>query len=286
MWATNNSHEALVKILLESGASATTKSAKGRTVFDFVNTENQKMVDILATNPPRDSMSSTSSLLFFRTASSVSSNSSSSDHDYFYGLSNNEDEAAELRKKLFESTMALALETTASDSEEEGEDGESTDIVEDPDNINTEEDDDDDDNIEFHWDKCSPDQMFVFNSDDLNYILDTVITNIQLPLKNQQDIHVPSNVIFLSARFAHYFSSDELLNHVLEGALSRISKAVKVCQVIQAQIGQTSTNNNYNRFMRVTFTYWHSGYLILQSYCFTLKKTLDLLSSLQNNNYA
>lgn len=228
MWATNNSHEALVKILLESGASATTKSAKGRTVFDFVNTENQKMVDILATNP-RDSMSSTSSL-FFRTASSVSSNSSS-DHDYFYGQSNDDSlEEAELRKKLFESTMALALQLNEDESEEE-----STDNDDDNNNNNNNNDDDDketndDEDIEFHWDKCSPDQMFVFNSDDLNYILDTVITNIQLPLKNQQDIHVPSNVIFLSARFAHYFSSDELLNNVLQGAIDRISKAVKVIQ--------------------------------------------------------
>lgn len=243
MWATNNSHEALVKILLESGASATTKSAKGRTVFDFVNTENQKMVDILATNPPRDSMSSTSSLLFSRTASSVSSNSSSSaDHDYFYGQSNEDSlEEAELRKKLFESTMALALvdlSNSSSDEEEEEVEVEdkSTDNYDvDPNNINTDEEEDKD-IIEFHWDRCSPDQMFVFNSDDLNYILDTVITNIQLPLKYQQDIHVPSNVIFLSARFAHYFSSDELLNQVLEGAISRISKAVKVSE------GYTSTN--------------------------------------------
>jgi hypothetical protein len=70
--------------------------------------------------------------------------------------------------------------------------------------------------------------MFVFNSDDLDYILNTVITNIQLPLSNQQDICVPSNIIFLSARFAHYFSSNELLIQVLEGALNRISNIIKV----------------------------------------------------------
>lgn len=215
MWATNNSHEGLVKILLESGASATTKSAKGRTVFDFVNTENQKMFDIL--HNPRDSISSTSSL-FCRTTSSVSSNSST-DNDFYYQLSNDENlEEAELRKKLFESTMALALELDEDNTTDE-EDNEDTSII---------EEEEEEENTEFHWDKCSPDQMFVFSSDDLNYILDTVITNIQLPLENQQDIHVPSNVIFLSARFAHYFSSDELLNQVLQGALDRISKSVKV----------------------------------------------------------
>lgn len=224
MWATNNSHEALVKILLDQGASSQTKSAKGRTVFDFINTDNQKIIDILATNP-RDSVSSTSSL-FCRTTSSVSSSSSSAaDNDFYYqstveGFDHFMSEEAELRKKLFESTMALI-------------DQEDDEYEHDGDN-NTDQDDDEDqdelDENEFHWDKCSPDQMFVFSSDDLNYILDTIITHIQLPLANQEDICVPSNVIFLSARFAHYFSSAELLEQVLEGALSRISKAVKVIQ--------------------------------------------------------
>ncbi|KAI7905440.1 uncharacterized protein BX663DRAFT_467939 [Cokeromyces recurvatus] len=139
MWATNNNHEALVKILLENGASPQTRSSKGRTVFDFINTDNQKIIDILATNP-RDSV-------------------------------------------LHEN--------------------------------------------EFHWNKCSPDQMFVFNSDDLDYILDTVITNLKFPLKNPQDICVPVNVIFLSARFAHYFSSNELLEQVLSDSLRRIGKTIK-----------------------------------------------------------
>lgn len=222
MWATNNSHEALVKILLEHGASSQTKSAKGRTVFDFINTDNQKIIEILATNP-RDSVSSTSSL-FYKTTSSVSSSTSSTENDFYYqstaeGFSNFLSEEAELRQKLFESTMQLDF-------------GDDTDSIE----HNPAEHDDDDeldddgpfDEAQFHWDKCSPDQMFVFNSDDLDSILDTVITHIQLPLAKQQDICVPTNIIFLSARFAHYFSSSELLEQVLEGALSRIGKAIKV----------------------------------------------------------
>ncbi|GAA5816646.1 hypothetical protein MFLAVUS_010176 [Mucor flavus] len=216
MWATNNSHESLVKILLENGASATTKSSKGRTVFDFVNTENQKIVEILTTNP-RDSVSSTSSL-FYKTTSSVSS--SSTENDFYYQQSNDDSlEEAELRKKLFEDTMALVNEFEQSDDDDENDD----------DNSSSEEDDDDNNlTNEFHWDKCCADQMFVFNSDDLDYILDTVINNIQLPLSNQQDIHIASNVIFLTARFAHYFSTSELLDQVLQGALQRISKSIKI----------------------------------------------------------
>jgi hypothetical protein len=225
MWATNNNHEALVKILLDQGASSQTKSSKGRTVFDFINTDNQKIIDILATNP-RDSVSSTSSL-FYRTTSSVSSSSSTGDNDFYYqstveGFDHFMTEEAEIRKKLFESTMAFIDQ----EQDEEEEDGYGN---------HTDQDEEDEledfDENEFHWDKCSPHQMFVFSSDDLNYILDTIITHIQLPLANQQDICVPSNVIFLSARFAHYFSSAELLQQVLEGALSRIGKAVKVIQI-------------------------------------------------------
>ncbi|KAI7878498.1 hypothetical protein K492DRAFT_132656 [Lichtheimia hyalospora FSU 10163] len=147
MWATNNNQEGIVKLLLENGASSNTRSAKGRTVFDFLNTDNQKIVEILATNP-RDSMSSTSSIM-----------------DYEHN--------------------------------------------------------------EFQWDRCLPDQMFVFGADNLQYILDTVITNIQLPVQSRQEICVPSNVIFLSARFAHYFSSDDLLQEVMAGAIERISKTIK-----------------------------------------------------------
>jgi hypothetical protein len=232
MWATNNSHEALVKVLLDQGASSQTKSAKGRTVFDFINTDNQKIIDILATNP-RDSVSSTSSL-FYRTTGSVSSSSSSAgDNDFYYqstveGFDHFMSEEAELRKKLFESTMALIDQEEEAD--EDGDEEDDDDYDNDTDQDENDEQDDFNEN-EFHWDKCSPDQMFVFGSDDLNYILDTIITKIQLPLANQEDICVPSNVIFLSARFAHYFSSAELLQEVLEGALNRIGKTVKVIQL-------------------------------------------------------
>ena len=55
MWATNNSHDALVRVLLDHGASSTQKSARGRTVFDFVNKENRQLVESLTHNP-RDSV--------------------------------------------------------------------------------------------------------------------------------------------------------------------------------------------------------------------------------------
>ncbi|CAO3615836.1 unnamed protein product [Cunninghamella echinulata] len=230
MWATNNNHEHLVKILLENGASSQTKSSKGRTVFDFVNTDNQKIVDILATNP-RDSFSSTSSL-FGRTAGSLSSSSSNAgDYDFYYqstveGYDSFMTEEADRRKKLLESAMNYS-----DDLNDELDNNQYLDTNNDSHNNKDDNGDDEDEEEdlihEFQWDKCLPDQMLVFGVDDLPFILDTIITNIQLPMRSQNEIFIPANVVFLSARFAHYFSSDELLNDVLNGALERMGNVIK-----------------------------------------------------------
>ncbi|CAO3596543.1 unnamed protein product [Absidia cylindrospora] len=223
MWATNNNQEHLVKILLEHGASSQTKSSKGRTVFDFVNTDNQKIVDILATNP-RDSISSTSSI-FGRNGGSLSSSSSNAgDYDFYYqstveGYDSFMTEEADRRKKLLESAMNF-------DDLYDGDDSSALDQF-DNDKDNDDDEEIDDISNEFQWDKCLLDQMFVFDADNLTYILDKIITNIQLPMRSQHEICVPANVIFLSARFAHYFSTEELLNQVLDGSLERMSNTIK-----------------------------------------------------------
>ncbi|KAI9310141.1 hypothetical protein BX666DRAFT_2011308 [Dichotomocladium elegans] len=190
MWATTNHHGNIVKVLMDYGASAQTRTAKGRTVFDYSGID-EKIFEILATNP----------------RNSISSSVASSDfEDYFYHDSFMIDEE-ERRRKLLETAIALVG----------------------PDGSPGAEDDDDNDEPpnEFCWEKCMPDQMFVFGGDDLSHILETVITRIKLPIESHQDICVPANVIFLSARFAHYFSSPDLLNQVMSGALSRIGAVIK-----------------------------------------------------------
>ncbi|KAI8340687.1 hypothetical protein BC941DRAFT_467856 [Chlamydoabsidia padenii] len=226
MWATNNNQEQLVKILLEHGASSQTKSAKGRTVFDFVNTDNQKIVDILATNP-RDSISSTSSIFGRNGSSQSSSSSNAGDYDFYYqstveGYDSFMTEEAERRRKLLESAMNLGANDLY-----DGVDMDDFDQYDNGDGIGDNDDEDDTNNNDFQWDKCLPDQMFVFGADDLPYILDTIITNIQLPMRSQHEICIPANVIFLSSRFAHYFSTDELLNEVMDGSLERMNATIK-----------------------------------------------------------
>jgi ankyrin repeat protein len=225
MWATTNNHEKIVKLLLDHGASAQTKSAKGRTVLDFVKNDTHKIADmVLQSN--RDSISSTSSIMGFNAAASTCSTTSSfnaGDNDRYYQYSTEENYESflsldsENRPKIIEEYLQMAIES---------------DDDEDYDNDEEEEDDDDDTtrDIEFNWDKCMPDQMFVFAADDLPYILDTVITKLTLPVRNVQEIFLPANVVFLSARFAHYFSSAELAEDVMEGALHKISLTIKVSQ--------------------------------------------------------
>lgn len=232
MWATTNKHESLVKVLMDHGASAQTRSAKGRTVFDFVQSSNsnEKIAEILATNP-RDSLSSSMSC----------TSSSAGDCDFYYqstveGYDSFMAEEAERRQKLLETAMALVggdstLIDNTHDDDDENDDYDNA-AFNHAANDDDQDDDEQDDDLttEFYWDKCMPDQMFVFGGDDLTHILDTMITNIRLPMETQQEICVPANVVFLSARFAHYFSSSELLDEVLEGALSRMSKIAKVCK--------------------------------------------------------
>ncbi|KAL7319880.1 hypothetical protein PS15m_002965 [Mucor circinelloides] len=79
----------------------------------------------------------------------------------------------------------------------------------------------------FSWDQCLPDQMFVFAQQEVDHILNVAISNLKLPIKSRSEIYVPANIIFLCARFAHYFTSRELLHELLSKAVRKIDTVVK-----------------------------------------------------------
>lgn len=94
----------------------------------------------------------------------------------------------------------------------------------------------------FSWNQCLADQMFVFSQDEMHYILDHAlhVTDIKSlanksPLSNE--LWQPANVVFLSARFAHYCSSRELLALLLNTA------AVKLSRIIKVRFRSQSSNN-------------------------------------------
>lgn len=71
--------------------------------------------------------------------------------------------------------------------------------------------------------------MFVFQESDLDKMLDIVITKMQ-PQRSPSQKPVPANMIFLSARYAHYHSSHELLAKLLVTAQDKINEVVEAHQ--------------------------------------------------------
>lgn len=79
------------------------------------------------------------------------------------------------------------------------------------------------------WDRCLNDQMLVFQEGDLDKLLDTIITHMA-PQRSPTQKPVPANVLFLSARYAHYHANAELLHLLLISAMDRINDVVERMQ--------------------------------------------------------
>ena len=86
--------------------------------------------------------------------------------------------------------------------------------------------DDSEESQEFAWDRCLNDQMFVFQESELDKILDIVITNMTRQRAASQK-PVPANVLFLSARYAHYHSSQDLLEKLFLAAMEKINDVIE-----------------------------------------------------------
>lgn len=226
MWATTNNHSQVVEILLAHGASSNTRSARGRTAFDFVDVENEHMVHILSHQQDNLLPASSSDLRWrrrqsIRKAAAAKIDNHSKDEDSLVNIYCQSESYDELLEQEHRTLMALG-----------------------------DKDDDDDDLAEceasmesihrFSWDKCLPDQMFVFSEDNAEHILETAITRLTLPMKSRQEIWVPANIIFLCARFAHYYSSRDLLHQFITGAVAKISTVIKVSQPIDQQLWNLS----------------------------------------------
>lgn len=195
MWATTNRHKAIVKILLDHGASPTAKSSAGRTAFDFVAPDND-ISDYLHDNGYR-----------------IGSAGITNDF-YVAGLSQDrfEDEMAEnelKRRMMMESAMNLEVDLGNLGLDENPETPEEV-----------------EDGHEFVWDRCLNDQMFVFQEEELPHILNVVITTMT-PQRSTSQKPVPANVLFLSARYAHYHARPDLLETLLVSAMQRINAVVE-----------------------------------------------------------
>ena len=68
--------------------------------------------------------------------------------------------------------------------------------------------------------------MFVFQENQLNRILDVIITSMT-PQRSPSQKPVPANVLFLSARYAHYHGTPDLLATLLDTAMDKINMKVE-----------------------------------------------------------
>ncbi|CAO3631728.1 unnamed protein product [Cunninghamella echinulata] len=232
MWAIANNHHSVVKLLLNQGASSTIKTTIGRTILDFIDYNNQEVIQILSPY-----------------YSTIKNKDDDDDDDH------EQQQQKEFHKRIQQKQQRNAITTKLNDlrlyyqSIEHDHDHNNNNIEENDDNDDDDDDDDDKEEEEeeekddlhnivlcetsmesvrhFIWDKCLPDQMFVFAEEDIPHILEIIILDLQLPMKSRQEIWVPSNVLFLCARYAHYFSSHDLLQRLLSEAISCIEDTLQ-----------------------------------------------------------
>lgn len=195
MWAMTNRHKGIAKILLDNGASPDAKTSSGRTAFDFV--------------APNSDMS------FYLSNNGYNiGNAGVTDDFYQPGFEDRIEEQLaedEMRRRLMmDSARDLEVDlgnVGMDDQPEQAEDFE-------------------DEAQEFDWSRCLHDQMFVFQENELDRLLDVIITNMR-PQRSPSQKPVPANMIFLSARYAHYHANHELLAELLVRAQDKINDVVE-----------------------------------------------------------
>ncbi|KHJ34714.1 putative dil domain-containing protein [Erysiphe necator] len=196
MWAMINRHKRVAKALLDRGASVEVRSASGRTALDFIT--------------PNSDLSE-----FLQDSGYNIGNVGVPDDFYNPGFSQDrfEEEVAEnemRRRMMMESARDLEVDIgnvgfddQPETPEEHGEEA-----------------------LEFDWNRCLHDQMFVFQENELGRILNIVITTMT-PQRSSSQKPVPANILFLSARYAHYHANQDLLAKLLITSLEKINDVVE-----------------------------------------------------------
>ncbi|KAL2112337.1 hypothetical protein VUR80DRAFT_7911 [Thermomyces stellatus] len=199
MWAMTNRHKSIAKLLLDHGASAEQKTSSGRTAFDFV--------------PPDSDMS-----WYLHDSGYSLGTVGVTDDFYNAGFEQDrfeEEMAAQEQRQRLMMDSARDLEV---DLGNVGMDDQPEPVDEFEEELQ-----------EFDWTRCTHDQMFVFQETELDAILDIIITNMT-PQRSPSQKPVPANMIFLSARYAHYHASSDLLAKLLISAMDKINDVVERCQ--------------------------------------------------------
>ena len=199
MWAMTNRHKTIAKILLDHNASPDIKSSSGGTAFDFAQ-PGSEISEYLHEN-------------------GYSFGPGAIEDDFYdagmaHGRFEEEIAENEMKRRMMmeESAINLEVDLSSLGLDEKYEQSDEYDLEE--------------EQQEFVWDRCLNDQMFVFQDHELERILDIIITNMT-PQRSPSQKPVPANLLFLSARYAHYHASPELLAELLTSAAEKINDVVE-----------------------------------------------------------
>ncbi|KAI9219729.1 hypothetical protein BC828DRAFT_385372 [Blastocladiella britannica] len=232
MWATNNNREEVVEFLLDQGGDASVKSRAGRTVQDFIER---------AHLPQREKLAS---IFYSDTRSVMTRRSSGSDDGSVYaatvltGITSLTSESYYVPSLygVDYREMCDIVGTTVPAQLAHIREGDSAlppvPLIDPQVFLNEEEEG----LIDFSWDRCPPDQMFVFTEQSLDHLLHVAIRRLSDPLVIRSQNNNPAgftrrpvsaNVIFLAARYAGYYSSQVLLDKLFGGALDMLEQVLR-----------------------------------------------------------
>ena len=211
MWTVMNRHKVIARTLLDHGANGELRSSSGGSAWDFVQ-PGSDLAHYLREGGYSGGMAAGAGFAAM----------GGFEGDDFYSASGGfgddrfEEEAAEsmMKRRMLMQESAVNLEVDLSTlgfdeaPELEGDDP------------------DQDDEEEFIWERCIGDQMFVFQADKMDLILDTIITNMT-PQRSPSQKPVPANLVFLMARYAHYHMTGSLLEDLLTRAMDLINDVVE-----------------------------------------------------------
>jgi len=210
MWSVMNRHKVIARTLLDHGANGELRSSSGGSAWDFVQ-PGSDLAHYLREGGYSGGMAAGAGFAAM----------GGFEGDDFYSASGGfgddrfEEEAAESMMKrrmlMQESAVNLEVDLSTLGFDEAPE---------------FEPDDLDQDDEEFIWERCVGDQMFVFQDDKMDLILDTIITNMT-PQRSPSQKPVPANLIFLMARYAHYHMTGSLLEDLLTRAMDLINDVVE-----------------------------------------------------------
>ncbi|KAF3766108.1 hypothetical protein M406DRAFT_290475 [Cryphonectria parasitica EP155] len=232
MWAMTNRHKQIAKLLLDHGASQDAKTSSGRTAADFL--------------APDSDMS------FYLHSNGYNIGNAGVGDDDFYrpGFSNDKFEEELMENELRRRMMMESARDLEVDLGNVG--------IDDQPEVCPVDEYEEEEQQEFDWMRCLHDQMFVFQESDLDRILDIIITNMT-PQRSASQKPVPANMIFLSARYAHYHASPDLLAKLLTMAMDKINDVVE-----------------YHQWDMTILAFWASNATLLLHY---LKKDAGLVEA-------